>query len=100
MTVQELTQGDINVKLQEWTSADNHSISLLLSVDDGSFHLGYYMGMGNSDNTPIESLEPLYKKTIEELIKANKLASVGQAFTLYPGSPLFRKLVFVKQNYE
>lgn len=92
----QLTQDEVNVKLKEWASPHNHSISLLLSVDDGSFHLCYSLGMGSSDNTPIESLEPLYKKTIEVLIKAEQLSPTGQSFTLYPGSPLFRKLIFVE----
>ncbi len=82
-------------KIREWTARDAGSPSVLISQDDGSFHLGHYSGMGNSDNTPIEKLAPQYKTTIYELYQSGELIETGKAFTLYPGSDSFKKLVSV-----
>jgi hypothetical protein len=84
----------VDEKLIEWTNEGTDSPSLLISKEDGSYHLGYYAGMGNSDNTPIEKLEPLFKKTIIEYYQSGKLKESGKTFSLYPGSGFFRKLVF------
>jgi hypothetical protein len=50
---------------------------------------------GNSDNIPIEKLEPLFKKTIEQLYKSGQLRASGKTFTLYAGSDFFRKLILI-----
>ena len=83
-------------KVRSWTTGDSNSPTLLISQNDGSFHLGYYAGMGNLDNTPIEQLDPQYKATISQLYISGKLIESGKAFTLYPGSDSFKKLVSVK----
>lgn len=81
-------------KLKEWSSDEFGTPNLLVSQDDGSFHLGYYAGMGNSDNTPIEKLEPIYKEVIVRLYQSGVLQASGKAFTLYPGSDSFKKVLF------
>ena len=80
--------------LRQWTDEKGHSPSLLVSVDNGSFHLGYYVGMGSSDSASIDKFPPLYKTTIEQLFLKDKLQASGRVFTLYPGSERFKKLTF------
>lgn len=87
----------IKAKIREWTTADS-SPFLVISQDDGSFHLGYYSGMGNSSITPIEKLEPFYKEVIVELFQSGKLIESGKNFTFYPGSDFFKKLRFIDPN--
>ncbi|WP_448549770.1 hypothetical protein [Thalassotalea fusca] len=93
---QPLSQEDVNNAIREWTKNDSSSPSLLISQDDGSYHLGYYAGMGNSDSTPIEKFEPLFKKTINQLYQSGELKASGKEFTQYPGSDFFKKLEFVE----
>lgn len=80
--------------LRKWTDENVHSPSLLLSLENGSFHVGYYVGMGSSDNTPIDNYPPLYNRTIEQLFHEGQLQASGRVFTLYPGSDRFKKLTF------
>lgn len=89
-----LTEHYVLNKLREWTSDEQFTPNLLVSQYDGSFHLGYYQGMGNSDNTPIEKLDPFYKMIITKLYQSGEIRTSGKAYTLYPGSDLFKKLVF------
>ncbi|KZN68239.1 hypothetical protein N473_07385 [Pseudoalteromonas luteoviolacea CPMOR-1] len=93
---QHKSQHSVLEKINIWSADNTDSPSLLISQDDGSFHLGYYSGMGTSDNTPIEQLDPQYKATISQLYISGKLIQSGKAFTLYPGSDSFKKLVSVK----
>ncbi len=79
-------------KVKYWVNDSEGGPSLLISVNNESFHLGYYTGMGNSDNTPIEKLAPEYKEVIIALYHSGDLVEAGRAFTLYPGSDLFKKL--------
>lgn len=90
---QPLSQEDVNNAIRKWTKNDSSSPSLLISQDDGSYHLGYYAGMGNSDSTPINKFEPLFQKTIDQHYQSGKLLVTGKSFTLYPGSDVFRKLI-------
>lgn len=89
---QQITQEEVIENIKEWSKENNKSPSLLISQDDGSYHLSYYCGMGGSDNRPIEKLSPLYKKTIAKLHKSGKLKEFSHPFTLYPGSHIFKKL--------
>jgi len=91
---------EIMDNLKHWTSEEIHSPSLLMSLDNGSFHLGYYAGMGNSDSSPIDNFSPLYRTKINQLYREGQLEVTGRAFSLYPGSGRFRKLVFTKQYPE
>jgi hypothetical protein len=50
--------------------------------------------MGNSDNTPIEKLDPIYIEVIVPLYQSGELQASGKVFTLYSGSDLFKKVVF------
>ena len=90
---QQITQEEVVENIREWSKVNNQSPSLLISQDDGSYHLGYYCGMGVSDNWPIEKLLPLYKKAITKLHKSGKLKEFSDPFTLYPGSHIFKKLI-------
>ena len=90
---QQITPEEVVENIREWSKENNKSPSLLISQDDGSYHLGYYCGMGVSDNWPIEKLPPLYKKAITKLHKSGKLKELSDPFTLYPGSHIFKKLV-------
>lgn len=83
-------------EVRKWTTTGNDSPSLLISLDTGCFHLGFYSGMGNSDNTPLEQLDPKFKKTVLHLYKTGQLIESGNTFTLYPGSDLFKRLIFSK----
>ena len=78
--------------LKKWTEDGIGSPSLLISVDDDSFYVSYYQGMGNSDYTSIDKLSPQYKTLIEQFYREGKLKVSGQPFTLYPDSDRFRKL--------
>lgn len=89
-----LTEQYVLNKLREWTSNEKFTPSLLISQDDASFHLGFYQGMGNSDSTPIERLDPLYKEIINQLYQEGELQASGKAYKFYPGSDFFNKLVF------
>ena len=80
--------------LRQWTDERVNSPSLLVSIDDGSFHLGHYVGMGSYDSASIDKYSPLYKSTIEQLFLKDKLQASGRVFTLYPGSERFKKLTF------
>lgn len=80
--------------LRQWTDEKVHSPSLLVSIDNGTFHLGYYVGMGSSDSASIDKFSPLYKTTIEQLFREGQLQASGRVFTLYPGSERFKKLTF------
>lgn len=78
--------------LKKWTEDGVSSPSLLISLDDDSFYVSYYQGMGNSDYTSIDKFSPRYKTAIEQLYREGKLKVSGQPFTLYPDSDRFRKL--------
>ena len=91
---------EIMDNLKHWTSDEIHSPSLLISLDDGSLHLGYYAGMGSSDSSPIDNFSPLYRTTIEQLYRQGQLEVKGRVFSLSPGSGRFRKLVFTEQYPE
>ncbi|GEA03880.1 hypothetical protein KUL17_27770 [Alteromonas sp. KUL17] len=69
--------------------------SLLVSLEDGSFHVSYYAGMGNSDSSPLSKFFPLYRATVEKLYEQGRLIETGRAFTLYPGSHRFKSLIFI-----
>jgi hypothetical protein len=90
---QQITQEQVIQHIREWTKENNKSPSVLIPQDDGSFHLGFYCGMG-ADNKPIEKLDPLYKQAITNLHISGKLKEISKSFTLYPGSHIFKKLVF------
>ena len=45
---------EIMLALKKWTDEKVHSPSLLVSTDNGSFHVAYYAGMGSYDSVPIE----------------------------------------------
>lgn len=87
-----VTKEEVIKKIKNWTTQNSDSISVLISQEDGSFHVCYYAGMGDSNNTPIEKLAPQYKVVITELYESGELIESGRAFTLYPGSDSFRKL--------
>ena len=89
---------EIMLALKKWTDEKVHSPSLLVSTDNGSFHVAYYAGMGSYDSVPIENSSPLYKSKIEQLFKNGELSVSGRAFTLYPGSDRFKKLIFKKKS--
>ena len=92
---------DVMKTIRKWTDeTPSPSPSLLISVDNGSFHIGYYTGMSTSDSASIDKFSPLHRTTIEQLYRQGKLEVVGRAFTLYPGSDRFRKLIFKKQHSE
>lgn len=93
-----ITEEYVLSKLREWAGDEIGTPNLLVSRDNGSFHLGYYAGMGNSDNTPIEKLDPIYKKIIEQLYRSGALQVSGKAYTLYPGSDFFLKLAFKNEG--
>ena len=82
--------------LRQWTDERVNSPSLLVSIDDGSFHLGHYVGMGSSDSASIDKYSPLYKSAIEQLFREGQLQASGRVFTLYPGSDRFKRLIFRK----
>lgn len=86
--------------LRKWTEEEKHlpSPTLLVSTDDGSFNVGYYCGMGSYDSASIDNYPSLYRATIEQLVSDGQLEAVGRAFTLYPGSDRFRKLIFKKKH--
>ena len=84
--------------LKRWTEDGTSSPSLLISLDDNSFYVSYYQGMGNSDYTSIDKLSPQYKTLIEKFYREGKLKASGQPFTLYPDSDRFRKLKFETGN--
>lgn len=94
--IDDLTTEDVMDALMKWTSDELHSPSLLISLDNGSYHLGYYAGMGSSDSASIDNYSPLYKTTIEQLLRKGQMEASGRAFTLYPGSDRFKKLTFKK----
>ncbi|MCH2056756.1 MAG: hypothetical protein MK214_09160 [Thalassotalea sp.] len=81
--------------IKNWTEekANTPTPSLLVSLDDGSFHVGYYAGMGNSDSSPLSKFMPLYQATVEKLYQQGRLVETGRAFTLYPGSHRFKSLI-------
>lgn len=84
--------------LRKWTEEEKHfpSPTLLVSTDGGSFHVSFYAGMGSYDSASIDNYPSLYRTTIEQLASDGQLEAVGRAFTLYPGSDRFRKLIFKK----
>ncbi|MGZ9899868.1 hypothetical protein [Shewanella gaetbuli] len=84
----------INADIISFSCGDNRKPSILI-CEDGTFHIAYYAGMGNANNIPIEKVDPLYKIIIMDLYESKKLKEVGDPFTLYPSSGLFKKLVFV-----
>jgi len=84
--------------LKKWTEHGVSSPSLLMSLDDGSFYVSYYQGMGNSDYTSIDKFSSQYKTVIEQLYSEGKLEVSGQPFTLYPDSDRFRKLRLETRN--
>ena len=65
---------EIMLALKKWTDEKVHSPSLLVSTDNGSFHVAYYAGMGSYDSVPIENYSPLYKSKIEQLFKNGELS--------------------------
>lgn len=89
-----ITEEYVVNKVREWSSDEFGTPNLLISQNDGSFHLGYYQGMGSYDNTPIEKLDPFYKMIITKLYQSGEIRTSGKAYTLYPGSDFFKKLVF------
>ena len=89
-------QNSVLEKVSKWSANNTDSPSLLIPQDDGSFHQGYYSGMGTSENTPIEQLDPQYKATVSQLYISGKLRESGKAFTLCSSSDSFKKLVAVK----
>ena len=92
---------DVMETIRKWTDEKpSSSPSLLISVENGSFHVGYYTGMGTSDSASIDKFSPLHRTTIEQLYRQGQLEVVGRAFTLYPGSDRFRKLLFKKQDSQ
>ncbi|WP_370245940.1 hypothetical protein [Marisediminitalea sp.] len=88
--------------LRKWTDEKKNfpSPTLLVSTDDGSFHVCFYAGMGSSDSTSIDNYHPLYRATIEKLTQEGQLEVIGRTFTIYPGSDRFRKMIFKKQYAE
>jgi hypothetical protein len=90
-----LSHDKVMKKIRNWAQDDGSTPSILVSVHDGSFHLGYYSGMGSSDCTPIDNLDPQYKEVITRLFQSGDLVESGKAFTLFPGSDFFKKLIFV-----
>ena len=84
--------------LKKWTEHGVSSPSLLMSLDDGSFYVSYYQGMGNSDYTSIDRFLPQYKVVIEQLYREGKLKVSGLPFSLYPDSDRFRKLRLETRN--
>jgi len=92
---------DVMETIRKWTDENTSpSPSLLMSIENGSFHVGFYTGMGTSDSASIDKFSPLHRTTIEQLYRQGQLEVVGRAFTLYPGSDRFRKLIFKKQHSE
>ena len=81
--------------IKNWTEekANTPTPTLLVSLDDSSFHVSYYAGMGNSDSTPLSKFLPLYQATVEKLYEQGRLVEKGLAFTLYPGSHRFKSVV-------
>lgn len=94
-TSQPLSQEEVNKAIEKWAKKGTGSPSLLLCQDDGSYHVSYYCGMGNSDHTPIDKFEPLFKKTIDQLYQSDELQAFGNKFSLYPGSGFFRQLMLI-----
>lgn len=88
------TQEEVNEAIHQWANKETGSSSLLVSQDDGSYHISYHSGMGNSDNTPIEKFAPVFKNTVDQLYLSGELQAFGEKFTLYPGSDFFRMLIF------
>lgn len=89
--------------IRKWTSDEKKNFpspTLLVSTDDGSFHVSFYAGMGSSDSASIENYPSLYRTTIEQLVSDGQLEAVGRTFTLYPGSDRFKKMIFKKQYVE
>ncbi|CAI4163587.1 conserved hypothetical protein [Alteromonas macleodii] len=86
--------------LKKWTEDGVGSPSLLISVDDNSFYVSHYQGMGNSDYTSIDRFLPQYKVVIEQLYREGKLKVSGLPFSLYPDSDRFRKLRLEAENMK
>lgn len=84
----------LNETVRQWADESSGSPSLLISQDDNTIHLSHYAGMGNTEVEPIESLKPEYRQLILNLFNEGSLVvSERRAFTLYPGSPFYKRLV-------
>ncbi|WP_105255660.1 hypothetical protein [Pseudoalteromonas sp. T1lg75] len=95
---QQLTQDKIISKVKLWAAKEATTPILLISQEDGSYHIGYYAGMGNYDHTPIDKLPLIYKEVIEQFYNLGYLQEAGKPFMIYPGGYHFKKLVLNKNN--